>query len=110
MPSVLAGAFILVLITCVPINEDFVARKERWARKMAGKETRRLRSDDRLPPGQRLVHDWPVLDLGVRPEVPLEQWQLKIHGKVENPVTLDWEQFKSLPQFKDASDFHCVTT
>jgi len=51
-----------------------------------------------------------VLDLGVRPDVPLEKWELKIHGKVENPVTLNWEQFQALPQFKDLSDFHCVTT
>ena len=69
-----------------------------------------MRSEDRLPPGQRQVHNWPVLDLGVRPEVPLKEWRLKIHGRVENPVTLDWEQFMALPQFKDTSDFHCVTT
>ena len=69
-----------------------------------------MRSEDRLPPGQRQVHNWPVLDLGVRPEVPLKEWRLKIHGRVENPVTLDWEQFMALPQFKDTGDFHCVTT
>lgn len=77
---------------------------------MAGKEQPAVRSEDRLPPGQKLVHNWPVLDLGVHPEVPHEKWQLKIHGLVENPVTLDWTQFTALPQFKDVSDFHCVTT
>ena len=35
---------------------------------------------------------------------------MKIHGLVENPVTLNWEQFLALPQFADTSDFHCVTT
>ena len=92
------------------VKEDFIARKERWARKMAGKEQAATRSEDRLPPGQKLVQNWPVLDLGVHPDVPLDKWQLKIHGLVENPVTLDWSQFTSLPQFKDTSDFHCVTT
>lgn len=92
------------------MNDDFIARKERWARKMAGREKSTLRGHDRLPPGQKQVHNWPVLDLGVRPEVPLDQWQLKIHGHVENPVTLSWRQFLDLPQFKDVSDFHCVTT
>jgi DMSO/TMAO reductase YedYZ molybdopterin-dependent catalytic subunit len=92
------------------MKDDFIARKERWARKMAGKERPAVRSDDRLPPGQKLVHNWPVLDLGVHPEVSLDKWQLKIHGHVENPVTLNWEQFTSLPQFTDISDFHCVTT
>ena len=92
------------------MKEDFIARKERWARKMSGQERPALRSENRLPPGQKLVQNWPVLDLGVHPEVPLEKWQLKIHGQVENPVTLNWPQFTSLPQFKDVSDFHCVTT
>ena len=77
---------------------------------MAGQEPRTVRSHDRLPPGQHEVRNFPVLDLGIQPDVPLEQWRLKIHGHVENPVTLTWEDFKTLPQFKDVSDFHCVTT
>lgn len=92
------------------MKDDFIARKERWARKMAGKEPRVMRSADRLPPGQRQVHNFPVLDLGIHPDVPLDQWQLKIHGHVENPVTLSWSDFMALPQFTDVSDFHCVTT
>ena len=69
-----------------------------------------VRSENRLPPGQKLVQNWPVLDLSVHPDVPLDKWHLKIHGLVENPVTLNWDQFNALPQFKDVSDFHCVTT
>ncbi len=88
----------------------YIAAKERWAQKLSGKAKRQVRSTDRLPPGQRLVTDFPTLDLGIQPEVPLDKWELKIHGKVENPVTLNWAQFMALPQFKDVSDFHCVTT
>jgi len=92
------------------MKDSYIAAKERWARKMSGTARPGVRATDRLPPGQRQVHSFPVLDLGVRPEVSLETWQLKIHGHVENPVTLDWNQFTALPQFKDVSDFHCVTT
>ena len=92
------------------MKEDYIARKERWARKMAGAERSTVRSTDRLPPGQRQVQDFPVLDLGVHPEVPLDRWELKVHGHVENPVTLNWNDFLALPQFRDTSDFHCVTT
>src|SRR6476619_6076833 len=95
---------------CFAMKDDYIARKERWARKMAGKEPRTVRSHDRLPPGQREVHNFPVLDLGIPPDVPLDQWRLKINGHVENPVTLIWDDFMALPQFKDVSDFHCVTT
>jgi len=92
------------------MKEQYLAAKERWAQKMAGKAKPSVRSNDRLPPGQRQVHNFPVLDLGVQPEVPPEKWALKIGGKVENPVTLNWEQFMAMPQFTDVSDFHCVTT
>jgi len=92
------------------MKEQYIAAKERWARKMAGQAKPVVRSTERLPPGQRLVHNFPVLDLGIRPEISLDRWELKIHGLVENPVTLNWEQFLALPQFKDRSDFHCVTT
>ena len=90
------------------IKKKLVASKERWAREgrlLTGKS-----GIDRLPPGQRQVTTWPILDLGIRHEVSLDQWELKISGKVENPVTLNWEQFMALPQFEDVSDFHCVTT
>src|SRR5436309_6044311 len=92
------------------MKDFYIAAKERWARKMAGQVRPAIRSTDRLPPGQRQVHNFPVLDLGLRPQIPLGQWELKIHGEVENPVTLNWPQFLALRQFKVVSDFHCVTT
>jgi len=64
----------------------------------------------RLPVGQHEVKNWPVLDLGVQPAVPLETWKLEVGGLVDNPFTLNWEQFLALPQAGDVSDFHCVTT
>lgn len=71
------------------MNEPCIAAKERWARKMAAPVKPAVRSTNRLPPGQRQVHNFPVLDLGIRPDVRLDQWELKIHAKVENPVTLN---------------------
>jgi DMSO/TMAO reductase YedYZ molybdopterin-dependent catalytic subunit len=90
-------------------KDQYVAAKERWARKMAAEPRPLPRSTNRLPPGQRQVQNFPILDLGIRPEVPLNEWKLTVHGKVENPVTLNWQDFMALPQFKGLSDFHCVT-
>ena len=92
------------------MKDAYIAAKERWALKMAGKAKRLVRATDRLPPGQRLVTDFPTLDLGIQPEVPRDKWELTISGKVAQPLTLNWEQFMALPQFSDISDFHCVTT
>lgn len=63
-----------------------------------------------VPIGQIVTHKWPVLDLGLQPDIPLNEWKLVLDGEVENPVTLNWEQFMALPQTDDVSDFHCVTT
>jgi DMSO/TMAO reductase YedYZ molybdopterin-dependent catalytic subunit len=64
----------------------------------------------RLPVGQHAVQNWPVLDLGEQPDVPLDKWKLEIGGLVDQPATLAWNDFLALPQVDDVSDFHCVTT
>ncbi len=64
----------------------------------------------KIPPGQRASERWPVLDLGVQPEIPKDMWNLTISGLVENPETFNWKQFLEFPQIEDVSDFHCVTT
>ena len=93
-------------------KERYIEAKQKWAEKQKarGVAARSVRSADRLPPGQKLTQGFPVLDLGVQPEIPLGEWTLQIDGLVENPVTLSWEQFGALPQVEDVSDFHCVTT
>jgi hypothetical protein len=69
-----------------------------------------MRSENRLPPGQHVTSGFPVLDLGIRPDISLEEWRLEVSGLVENPKTFTWEEFNALPRFEDVSDFHCVTT
>lgn len=91
-------------------REKLVARKQQWAREgrlltgTAGDPTR-----DRLPPGQRLVRDWPVLDLGNQPEVSAERFRLDIDGAVRHPISLKLAEFMALPQTDSVSDIHCVT-
>jgi DMSO/TMAO reductase YedYZ molybdopterin-dependent catalytic subunit len=62
-----------------------------------------------LPPDQYETVKWPVLDLGVKPDIATDQWQLRIDGACRTPVTLCWDDFMSMPQVSDTSDFHCVT-
>lgn len=65
--------------------------------------------NQRVPAGQTLVTDFPVLDLGIRPPVSPVNWQLQVYGRVGQPLELDWTAFRALPQTTDTSDFHCVT-
>lgn len=92
------------------MNERAVEAKTKWAAREAGKTLAGERSQDRLPPGQREVHNFPVLDIGVRPGITRENWTIKISGLVRNPLELDWQEFMALPQVRDVSDMHCVTT
>ncbi len=64
----------------------------------------------KLPVGQKAVPNWPVLDLGIIPDLPLDQWTLSVHGECANPFVVNWKEFLALPQVDDVSDFHCVTT
>ena len=91
-------------------RKKLVESKQRWAREgrlLTGRHARP--ESERLPPGQREVKDWPVLDLGVQPEVALERWQLRVDGLVEHPIAWDWPTFRAQPQTRDTSDIHCVT-
>ena len=63
-----------------------------------------------IPTGQRQVPNWPVLDLGDTPDVPLDRWRLEVSGACDHPLSLTWDAFLALPQTDDESDFHCVTT
>jgi DMSO/TMAO reductase YedYZ molybdopterin-dependent catalytic subunit len=64
---------------------------------------------DRLPPGQKVVDDWPVLTYGGIPRIDLNTWRFRADGLVENEVEFTWEQFTSLPVTKTHCDIHCVT-
>jgi DMSO/TMAO reductase YedYZ molybdopterin-dependent catalytic subunit len=89
------------------INAKLVATKQQWAKD--GRLLTGATGVDRLPPGQKLVSNWPVLDLGIQPHVPRETWQLEIGGLVAAPQRWDWDAFMAQPQIEDVSDIHCVT-
>lgn len=91
----------------------YLAAKQAWAEKQIAKgvRPRSARVEGRLPPGQKLTDGFPVLDLGIQPEISLSDWTLTLDGALEKPPqTLSWRDFNTLPQVDDLSDFHCVTT
>ncbi|WP_237215700.1 sulfite oxidase-like oxidoreductase [Falsiroseomonas oryziterrae] len=92
------------------VKDKLVEAKQGWARE--GRLLTGTTADprtDRLPPGQRLVQDFPVLDLGVQPDVTPANWRLRIEGLVMAPVRLTLDEFRALPQEERVNDIHCVT-
>jgi len=63
----------------------------------------------RVPPGQYLVEDFPVLSAGPTPYTSLEEWAFSIVGEVFEPKTWSWEDFRDLPSEDILTDIHCVT-
>ena len=63
----------------------------------------------RLPPGQYLTHDFPVLSYGPTPHTPLDEWTFTIQGAVDDAATWSWEELLALPSEMVMVDIHCVT-
>ncbi|MGH3042492.1 MAG: molybdopterin-dependent oxidoreductase, partial [Gaiellaceae bacterium] len=64
---------------------------------------------DRVPPGQYVTGDFPVLSAGPTPHTPLEQWDFSIVGEVDEPRRWTWEELRALPSEEVTVDIHCVT-
>jgi len=63
----------------------------------------------RVPPGQYVVRDFPVLSAGPTPHTPLDEWSFTISGAVDEPVSWTWEELLALPTETITVDIHCVT-
>jgi DMSO/TMAO reductase YedYZ molybdopterin-dependent catalytic subunit len=62
----------------------------------------------RLPPGQSLVEDWPVLSAGPTPEIATEEWSFSV--TTETGVTKwTWDELLALGVEDVTVDIHCVT-
>ena len=64
---------------------------------------------DRVPPGQYVTRDFPVLSAGPTPHTPVAQWDFSIMGEVDEPRRWTWEEFRALPSEEVTRDIHCVT-
>ncbi|MBZ9657165.1 sulfite oxidase-like oxidoreductase [Phyllobacterium lublinensis] len=65
--------------------------------------------NDRIPPGQSLTDDFPVLSAGPTPRIRLEDWTFTLKVGPKPIVKWSWAEFNALPQTKMTRDIHCVT-
>ncbi|MCW3004997.1 MAG: sulfite oxidase-like oxidoreductase [Conexibacter sp.] len=70
---------------------------------------RREADPDRIPPGQYVVEDFPVLSAGPTPRTPLDTWTFAIGGAAGAGAVWSWDEFMALPQETFTVDIHCVT-
>jgi DMSO/TMAO reductase YedYZ molybdopterin-dependent catalytic subunit len=81
----------------VPISRGFRPRRQEQVPK------------NRVPPGQYVTTDFPVLSAGPTPQIRLENWTfaLQLGGKLLGKWI--WAEFEALPQTTIKADIHCVT-
>ena len=63
----------------------------------------------KLPPGQYLTEDFPVLSAGPTPRVPLDTWELTITTEAGVVHRWSWADLRALPVEEPTVDIHCVT-
>ncbi len=51
----------------------------------------------RVPPGQYVTGDFPVLSAGPTPHTPLESWTFTIRGALDEPLSWSRDELQALP-------------
>lgn len=64
--------------------------------------------EKKLPPGQVWREDLVVYDIAPLPPLDLENFRLRLFGRVRSPRDLSWEELQRLPRVQVRADFHCV--
>jgi DMSO/TMAO reductase YedYZ molybdopterin-dependent catalytic subunit len=65
--------------------------------------------EGRVPPGQYVTPDFPVLSAGPTPRTPLAEWTFTVTGEVDKPLRWTWDELRALPSEGVTVDIHCVT-
>lgn len=64
---------------------------------------------DRIPPGQTLAIDWPVLTYALTPQTPDSAWHVVVDGMVTEARSWSLAELRTLPAESVTMDIHCVT-
>jgi DMSO/TMAO reductase YedYZ molybdopterin-dependent catalytic subunit len=80
-----------------PVSRGFVGRRRSPAQA------------ERVPPGQYVTPDFPILSAGPTPHTPLEQWSFALQHGMQRLAEWSWPQFQALTQTRVTVDIHCVT-
>jgi DMSO/TMAO reductase YedYZ molybdopterin-dependent catalytic subunit len=63
----------------------------------------------RVPPGQYVTTDFPVLSAGPTPRTPMDSWSFSIMQAGRTTASWSWPELQALPAEDVTTDIHCVT-
>lgn len=64
---------------------------------------------ERIPPGQHVVHDFPVLTARSTSHIELQTWTFTLKIGPRPVKRWNWSEFSALPLTNFTCDIHCVT-
>src|SRR5215467_9558518 len=74
-----------------------------------GRRSEEAAAPGRVPPGQYVTSDFPVLSAGPTPHVPTAQWTFSIRRDGAVLKSWTWAEMRALPAEAVMTDVHCVT-
>jgi DMSO/TMAO reductase YedYZ molybdopterin-dependent catalytic subunit len=79
------------------------------SRGFRGRRTTPAGVEGRVPPGQYVTNDFPVLSAGPTPHTALDHWTFSIRQGDRELKSWSWEEIQALPAETVTTDIHCVT-
>ena len=96
------------------LNQVLVCRDKQgvslWSPEVSQAAVQAATSPDRIPPGQHLVENFPVLTAGPTPSVEPSDWKFTVKIGPKPVKVWNWSEFNALPKTKMTRDIHCVTS
>jgi len=74
-----------------------------------GRRSEEAATPGRVPQGQYVTHDFPVLSAGPTPHTPTEAWTFSIRRAGDVLKSWTWQEMRALPAETVTADIHCVT-
>src|SRR5258708_23966927 len=85
------------------------ARMSPIGRGFHGRRSEEAAAPGRVPPGQYVTHDFPVLSAGPTPHVPTEAWTFSIRQAGDVVKSWTWQEMRALRAETVTADIHCLT-
>jgi DMSO/TMAO reductase YedYZ molybdopterin-dependent catalytic subunit len=79
------------------------------SRGFRGRRTTPAGEEGRVPPGQYVTRDFPVLSAGPTPHTTLQDWSFSIKRNDQVLQSWTWPEIHSFPIRTVTADIHCVT-
>jgi DMSO/TMAO reductase YedYZ molybdopterin-dependent catalytic subunit len=96
-------------VRCLATRQEMMDFMSPISRGFHGRRRETAADTGRVPPGQYLTTDFPVLSAGPTPHTALDNWTFSIKQAGDTAKSWTWQEMRALPAEDVTADIHCVT-